>query len=125
MVEIQWGERGLIPAVVQDARSGAVLMLAYMNEEALQKTVESGKAWYFSRSKHRLWMKGETSGHIQEVKELYIDCDNDTILLKVVQGGGAACHTGRKSCFYRKLAGGDWAVVSEPLFNPDKVYGKQ
>lgn len=114
---------GMVPVVVQEADSEEVLMLAYMNEEAYQKTVETGKAWFYSRSRNRLWMKGETSGHVQEVIGLYIDCDNDTILLKVRQNGGAACHTGRKSCFYRQWQGDKWEEISDPLFDPDKVYG--
>lgn len=116
---------GIAPVVVQDFKTGEVLMLAYMNSDAWQKTLETGKAWYFSRSKGRLWMKGETSGHVQEVREIYIDCDDDTILIKVEQSGGAACHTGRKSCFYRQRVGDEWKVVSEPLFDPAKVYGEK
>jgi len=115
---------GLLPVIAQDYASGEVLMLAWMNEEAFAKTVETSKAWYFSRSRGRLWMKGESSGHVQEVKGIYLDCDGDTILLKIEQKGDAACHTGRKSCFYRKLEGSGWKVISEPLFDPAKVYGK-
>ena len=102
MVEIQWGERGLIPAIVQDARSGAVLMLAYMNEEALRLTLETGEAHFWSRSRRELWHKGATSGHVQRVRETRVDCDADTILLKV-DPAGPACHTGEYSCFYRTL----------------------
>lgn len=115
---------GIVPVIVQDDATQEVLMLAYMNAEALGKTVETGKAWYFSRSKNRLWMKGETSGHVQEVVGLYLDCDGDTILLKVRQQGGAACHTGRPSCFYRLQEGSGWKIVSEPVFDPEKVYGE-
>lgn len=102
MVEIQWGERGLIPAVVQDARSGAVLMLAYLNEEALRLTLETGETHFWSRSRQELWHKGATSGNVQRVREVRVDCDADTILLKV-DPAGPACHTGEYSCFYRNL----------------------
>lgn len=96
-------QQGLIPAVAQDAEDGEVLMLAWMNREAWEKTLETGRAHYFSRSRDRLWMKGETSGHIQEIREIYLDCDRDTVLLKVIQHGGTACHTGNRSCFYTKI----------------------
>ena len=102
MVEIQWGERGLIPAVVQDAQSGAVLMLAYLNEEALRLTLETGETHFWSRSRQELWHKGATSGNVQRVREVRVDCDADTILLKV-DPAGPACHTGEYSCFYRNL----------------------
>jgi phosphoribosyl-AMP cyclohydrolase len=108
----------LVPAIVQDARSGEVLMLAYMNQEALAKTLETGKAHYWSRSRKKLWLKGETSGHFQRVVEARIDCDQDAILLKVEQEGGA-CHMGYRSCFYRDL---DGKVVGEKVFDPDEVY---
>lgn len=113
---------GLVPAIIQDYQTGQVLMLAYMNEVALQKTLETGKTWFFSRSRQTLWMKGETSGHIQEVKELYYDCDQDTILIMVNQVG-AACHTGHYSCFYRNLQGEEVAPVIfdvERLYQPEK-----
>jgi phosphoribosyl-AMP cyclohydrolase len=113
---------GLVPAVVQDANDSTVLMLAYMNAEAFEKTVETGLATYWSRSRNELWVKGKTSGHTQEVKELLIDCDNDTVLLKVVQKGGAACHTGQRSCFYRRLENGQLETISEPVFDPKEVY---
>src|SRR5947209_2468332 len=104
---------GLVPAIAQDADTGEVLMLAWMNREAFEETVRTGRAVYFSRSRDRLWRKGEESGHVQEVKEVYIDCDADTVLLKVRQVGGAACHQGYKSCFFRKLEGGELAVVGQ------------
>lgn len=126
MKEIDFAKAGgLVPVIAQDYATAEVLMLAWMNEEAFAKTVETGRVWYFSRSRDRLWMKGESSGHVQEVKGIYLDCDGDTILLKVEQKGEAACHTGRKSCFYRKLEGSGWKVVAEPLFDPVKVYGEK
>lgn len=120
---------GLVTCVTTDAASGDVLMVAHMNAEALQKTVESGEAWYFSRSRNALWRKGESSGHVQRVVEIRIDCDQDAVWLRVEQGGGAACHTGRRSCFYRAVvpaAGGAALkfVDAERVFDPDAVYGK-
>ncbi len=115
---------GLVPAIVQDAQTGEVLMLAYMNEEALRRTIESGKAWFYSRSRDSFWMKGETSGNVQEVLEIRVDCDADAILLKVHQVGGAACHTGHRSCFYRKVLADRWEVEGEPVFDPSEVYGR-
>ena len=115
---------GLVPAVVQDYQSGEVLMLAFMNREAWEHTLATGKATYYSRSRQTLWVKGKTSGHVQIVKEIRIDCDDDTVLLKVEQIGGAACHTGHRSCFYRKIESGSVHVVGEPIFNPEEVYGK-
>ena len=114
--------KGLIPAIVQDAETKEVLMLAYMNNQSWEATLKTGKATYWSRSRQSLWMKGESSGNVQLVKNIFIDCDNDTILLQVEQLGGAACHTGHKSCFYRKLDGGDFIVVGEKIFNPEEVY---
>ncbi len=105
--KVDWEKSPLVPAIVQDEKSGEVLMLAYMNEEALKKTLETGRAHYFSRSKRRLWMKGESSGHFQIVKDILIDCDNDTLLLKIEQIGETACHTGRRSCFFTKLESGE------------------
>src|SRR3954470_8824454 len=102
---------GLVPAIAQDADTGEVLMLAWMNREAFEETVRTGRAVYFSRSRDRLWRKGEESGHVQEVREVYVDCDADTVLLKVKQVGGAACHAGYRSCFYRRVTGGGLAVV--------------
>ena len=113
---------GLIPAIVQDAETKEVLMLAYMNRESWEATLQTGKATYWSRSRQKLWLKGETSGHFQIIKAVFIDCDDDTILLQVEQLGGAACHTGHKSCFYRKLSGKDFVVVGEKIFNPEEVY---
>ena len=120
---------GLVTCVTTDATNGDVLMVAHMNLEALQKTVASGEAWYFSRSRKALWRKGETSGHVQKVREIRIDCDQDAVWLRVEQTGGAACHTGRRSCFYRAVvpAGTGEAklefVAAERLFDPDAVYG--
>ena len=113
---------GLVPVVVQEQESGEVLMLAYMNRESWIKTLETGKAYFWSRSRNCLWLKGETSGHVQLVREVRLDCDRDTVLLKVEQLGGAACHTGHRSCFYRKRAGGDFIVVGKPIFEPKDVY---
>jgi len=113
---------GLIPAIAQDYASGEILMLAYMNQEAFDATLASGNATYYSRSRQKLWVKGETSGHVQRVKEIRTDCDDDTVLLKVEQIGGAACHTGHRSCFYKKIEGGSVRVVGEPKFNPKEVY---
>lgn len=124
--ELKFNEQGLIPAIVQDADSGDVLMMAWMNREALQRTIETGKATYWSRSRQKFWVKGETSGHFQEVQGIYIDCDADTVLLKVRQVG-AACHTGRRSCFFRQLdaPNGEWKTVLEPLVNPEEVYAQR
>jgi len=113
---------GLVPVVVQDDETGEVLMVAYMNREAWLKTIETGKATFWSRSRQSLWLKGETSGNVQMVREIRIDCDADTILLKVEQLGGAACHTGNRSCFYRKLTDGDFVTVGERIFDPKDVY---
>jgi phosphoribosyl-AMP cyclohydrolase len=115
---------GLVPAIAQDAQTGEVLMMAYMNREAWRSTVATGQATYWSRSRQALWVKGESSGHLQQIHEIWLDCDNDTILLKVTQIGGAACHTGHRSCFHRRLDGDHLTVVGEPLFNPQEVYGK-
>jgi len=117
-------QNGLLPAIAQDAADGKVLMLAYMNETAWDKTVETGKAHYWSRSRQKLWFKGEESGNVQLVREIYIDCDSDTILLKVEQIGGAACHTGYASCFYRRYNGGEFEFEGEPVFDPREVYKK-
>lgn len=115
---------GLLPSIVQDVQSGRVLMLAYMNELAWEKTVETGKAHYWSRSRQKLWLKGEESGHVQLVHEMLLDCDLDTILLKVEQVGGAACHTGYESCFYRRYRDGRLETFDEPVFDPKEVYKK-
>lgn len=114
----------LLPAIAQNADDGTVLMLAYMNELAWEKTVETGKAHYWSRSRRKLWLKGEESGHVQRVEEIYLDCDLDTILLKVEQVGGAACHTGYQSCFYRRYRDGRLETVGQPVFDPKEVYKK-
>jgi phosphoribosyl-AMP cyclohydrolase len=115
---------GLIPAIVQDEATGEILMLAYMNQQAFEATLSTGKATYFSRSRQTLWVKGETSGNVQLVKEIRIDCDNDTILLKVEQLGRAACHTGHRSCFYKKVENDSIRITGEPLFDPKEVYDK-
>jgi len=114
---------GLIPAIIQDWRTGEVLMVAYMNAESWAKTQETGRACFWSRSRKKLWLKGETSGHFQIVKEAHIDCDNDALLLKVEQIGGAACHTGYRSCFYRRIEGSQTESVGERAFDPKEVYG--
>src|SRR5436309_1183904 len=115
---------GLVPVIAQDAVTGQVLMLAWMNREAFDETVRTGRAVYFSRSRDRLWRKGEESGHVQQVREILIDCDADTILLKVEQVGGAACHEGYRSCFFRRLEGDQVRVIGERVFDPKTVYGK-
>jgi phosphoribosyl-AMP cyclohydrolase len=115
---------GLVTAIAQDDATGEILMVAFMNEQAFDRTLETGEVHYFSRSRNKLWYKGEESGNTQKLKALYIDCDGDVVLLKVDQKGDAACHTGRRSCFFRKLEGGRYDVVSEPLFDPKEVYRK-
>ena len=115
---------GLIPAIVQDYKTSDVLMLAYMNQDAWEATLSSGNATYYSRSRQNLWVKGETSGNLQRVKEIRIDCDDDTVLLKVEQIGEAACHTGHRSCFHKKIDNGSITVVGKPLFDPKEVYKK-
>ena len=115
---------GLVPAIVQDFQTGEILMLAYMNPEAFNATLSTGKATYYSRSRQTLWVKGETSGNIQLIKEIRIDCDDDTVLLKVEQLGGAACHTGHRSCFYKKIEDGSIRIMDEPIFDPREVYNK-
>ncbi len=113
---------GLIPAVVQDWKTGEVLMLAYMNAESWAKTRETGRACFWSRSRRKLWLKGETSGHVQIVKQAYLDCDSDSLLLKVEQVGGAACHTGYRSCFYRRIVRDQTEIAGEKVFDPREVY---
>lgn len=115
---------GLIPAVIQDAATNEVLMVGYMNRESWEKTLETKRATFWSRSRQKLWIKGETSGHVQEVKEIYLDCDGDTLLLKVNQIGGAACHTGFRSCFHRRHEKEGWKIVGERVFDPKEVYEK-
>ena len=123
MIELNFKKMdGLIPAVVQDYKTGEVLMLAFMNQAAWEATLTTGKATYYSRTRQELWIKGKTSGNMQIVKEIRIDCDDDTVVLKVDQVGGAACHTGHKSCFYKKVEDGSIRVVGKPIFNPEEVY---
>ena len=117
-------QKGLVPAIVQDAETGEVLMLAYMNQESFEETLRTGKACYFSRSRNTLWRKGEESGNVQQIVEVRIDCDKDTILLKVNQVGRAACHTGYRSCFFRKIEGGILIEDGEKIFDPKEVYKK-
>ncbi len=122
--EIRWDEKGLAPAIAQDAASGRILMVAWMNRESLALTAEKGEAVYWSRSRNKLWHKGEESGHVQKVKEIRLDCDEDVIVLQVEQQGGIACHTGRESCFYRVLKNGVWEAVDPVLKNPSEIYRK-
>ena len=120
---LKFDANGLIPAIVQDAASGEVLMMAWMNKESLKKTFETGKTHFFSRSRNKLWLKGESSGHVQHVKSVAVDCDKDVLLVKVEQVG-AACHEGYETCFFREFApGADWKVVGKKVFDPEKVYG--
>lgn len=121
--EVKWTTEGLVPAVAQDAADGRILMLAWMNREALQLTAETGSAVYWSRSRQKLWHKGEESGHRQLVKEIRLDCDNDVVLLQIEQLGGIACHTGRRSCFYQRLEGDRWVAVEPVLKDPEHIYG--
>jgi phosphoribosyl-AMP cyclohydrolase len=121
---VQWNVDGLVPAIAQEAGTGAVLTLAWMNRDALERTVASGEAHYWSRSRGKLWRKGETSGHVQRVSEIRLDCDNDAILLIVEQKGGIACHTGRHRCFFQRLEDGVWRAVDPVLKDPKTVYGK-
>ena len=116
---------GLIPAIVQDYKTNEVLMLAYINQLAWEETLKSGKAHYWSRSRSKLWLKGESSGHIQKIHEILVDCDDDTVVYKVEQVGGAACHTGHRTCFYRVVDGEKLITQGEIVFDPAKVYGKQ
>lgn len=122
---VKWDRDGLVPAIAQEVGSNDVLMMAFMNREALAKTVELGRAVYWSRSRARLWFKGEDSGHVQQVHEVRLDCDNDVVLLKVTQLGhepGIACHTGRHACFFQKLEGGQWKAVEPVLKDPERIY---
>ncbi len=121
---VRWDEKGLVPVIAQDVVSGRILMFAWMNREALAQTAELGEAVYWSRSRNKLWHKGESSGHVQTVREIRLDCDNDVILLQIEQHGGIACHTGRQSCFYSRLEGGQWVAVDPVLKNPDEIYAK-
>jgi phosphoribosyl-AMP cyclohydrolase len=115
---------GLVPVIVQDASSHEELMLGYMNKESWEKTLETGRACFWSRSRGQLWLKGERSGHFQEIKEIRLDCDGDTLLIKVHQIGGAACHTGQRSCFHHRYEDGVWKVSGEKVFDPKEVYGQ-
>ena len=124
LAAVQWDADGLVPAIAQDAADGRVLMMAWMNREALQLTAEGGYAVYWSRSRHKLWHKGEESGNRQRVQEIRLDCDNDVIVLQVEQTGGIACHTGRRSCFFQRLEDGEWKTVEPVLKNPSEMYGK-
>jgi len=119
---IQWDANGLVPAIAQDAASGEILMVAWMNREALEETARTGRGVYFSRSRNRLWRKGEESGHVQHVREIRTDCDSDVVLLKIEQVGGIACHTGRRSCFFQMLDGDRWVAVEPVLKHPDEIY---
>jgi len=120
--EIKWTEDGLVPAIAQDAQSGRVLMFAWMNRESLQLTVEKNEAVYYSRSRKKLWHKGEESGHTQQIKSLRLDCDGDVIVLQIEQTGGIACHTGRESCFYREYRDGEWHTVDAVIKDPQEIY---
>lgn len=122
--DVHWDAAGLVPAIAQEAGTGKVLMVAWMNREALRLTVESGVAVYWSRSRKRLWRKGEESGHVQKVLEVRLDCDEDVLLLQVDQVGGIACHTGRHNCFFRRLVEGRWVAIDPVLKNPSEIYGK-
>ncbi len=125
MIQLDFDKAGgLIPAVTQDAGTGEVLMLAYLNEEAWRETLATGRAVYFSRSRNKLWRKGEESGNVQIIREIRVDCDADTVLFRVEQKGGAACHTGHRSCFFRRVAGEALEESDEPVFDPETVYGK-
>ena len=121
---IKWDEKGLVPAIAQEAGSGKILMMAWMNRESLALTREAGHAVYWSRSRRKLWHKGESSGHQQVVQAIRVDCDADVVLLEVEQKGGIACHTGRHNCFYRELRGGEWIEIEPVLKDPEAIYGK-
>lgn len=121
--EVKWDDKGLVVAIAQDANSGRVLMVAYMNRESLQLTAETGIAHYWTRSRQKLWKKGEESGHLQTVKELRLDCDGDVITMQIEQAGGIACHTGRESCFYRIWRDGQWQITDDVIKDPHAIYG--
>jgi phosphoribosyl-AMP cyclohydrolase len=122
--KVNWSEDGLVPVIVQDAVSSDILMVAWMNREALKLTVERGEAVYWSRSRKKLWHKGEESGHTQKVKEIRLDCDEDVVLMKIDQAGGIACHTGRRSCFFQRLEEGQWVTIDPVLKDPHEIYKK-
>lgn len=121
---VKWDAHGLVPAIAQDAETGDILMVAWMNREALEETSRTMRGVYWSRSRGRLWRKGEESGHVQKVSEIRLDCDNDVVLLRVEQVGGIACHTGRRSCFFQKLDGDAWVATAQILRHPDEIYKK-
>jgi phosphoribosyl-AMP cyclohydrolase len=123
--EVRWDDTGLVPAIAQDAADGRILMMAWMNREALSLTAEQGFVVYWSRSRKKLWHKGEESGHQQKVSEIRLDCDNDVVVLQVEQRGGIACHTGRRSCFYQRLEEGRWVTIDPVLKDPESIYGKR
>ena len=123
--EVPWNEHDLVAVVAQDATTGRVLTVAWMNREALQKTVETKQAVYWSRSRNKIWRKGEQSGHLQKVREVRLDCDADAVLLSIEQEGGIACHTGRESCFFRRLENGAWVTTDPVLKDPAAIYGKR
>jgi phosphoribosyl-AMP cyclohydrolase len=120
--DIAWDKGGLVPAIAQDAATGEVLMVAWMNRDALAETIARGEAVYYSRSRQRLWHKGEESGHVQKVREVRLDCDGDVVLLAIVQEGGIACHTGHGRCFFRRLEGGEWVETEPVLKDPKDIY---
>jgi len=120
--QVKWNSEGLLPVIAQEVDSGEVLMMAWMNREALELTREKGRAVYWSRSRQQLWYKGETSGHVQESEEIRIDCDADVVLLQVRQVAGIACHTGRRRCFFRVLKNGEWQIDEQVIKNPEEIY---
>ena len=125
MIEINFAKgKELVPVIIQDASTNEVLMLGYMNRKSWKKTLETKRSCFWSRSRQKLWIKGETSGHVQEVKEIYLDCDRDTLLMKVEQIGGATCHTGYRSCFHHRYEEGQWKIAGEKVFDPKEVYPK-
>ena len=127
MVQLRFdkSENGLLPAIAQDYKTGEILMLAYINLESWEKTLQTGKVHYWSRSRSKLWLKGESSGHVQLVREILIDCDDDTVVFKIEQLGGAACHTGHRSCFFLRIEDGELLVIGTKVFDPESVYGKK
>jgi len=122
--DVKWDKEGLVPAIAQETGTGKILMMAWMNRESLALTVKEGRAIYWSRSRGKLWRKGEESGHVQRLKDIRLDCDNDVVLLEVEQLGGIACHTGRHNCFYKQLKSDEWVEVESVIKNPDEIYSK-
>ena len=122
--DIKWDKDGLVPAIAQETGTGKILMMAWMNKESLELSVNEGRAIYWSRSRSKLWRKGEESGHVQTIKDIRLDCDNDVVLLEVEQLGGIACHTGRHNCFYKQLQDKQWVEVESVIKNPDEIYSK-